>query len=107
MVTPTPVLIKVTGERTRLHVETEKIKSAWPEGKYDSLMLFWLRRWVFSLRGGSGLLLFHNFYRELHHYEAVSETVIIILLLFSQHLTKHQTPPHIHGAQNPSKLTVN
>ena len=52
MVTPTLALIKVTGEQTCLHVETEEIKSAWPEGNYDSLMLFWLRHWDFFWRGG-------------------------------------------------------
>lgn len=40
--TPTFALIKVSGERTSLRVETEEIKSTWPEGSYDSLMLFWL-----------------------------------------------------------------
>lgn len=43
--TPTLALIKVTGERTSLRVETEEIKSTWPEGNYDSLMLFWLWHW--------------------------------------------------------------
>lgn len=44
-------LIKVSGERTGLHVETGEIKSTWPEGNYDSLMLFWLCYWDILLRG--------------------------------------------------------
>lgn len=61
MATPTLTLIKVTGERTGLHVETEEIKSMWPGGNYDSLMLFWLWNWDFVSWGASSLLLFHNF----------------------------------------------
>lgn len=61
MVTPTLVLIKLSGERASLHVETEEIKSTWPEGNYDLLMLFWLCHWDFFTEGGSSLLLFHNF----------------------------------------------
>lgn len=49
--TPALVLIKLGAERTGLRVETEEIKSAWPEGNYDSLMLFWLCHWDFC-RGG-------------------------------------------------------
>lgn len=55
MATPTLALIKVPGERTSLRVETEEIKSTWPEGNYDSLMLFWHRVFFFFffvLRGG-------------------------------------------------------
>lgn len=51
MATPTLTLIKVTGERTSLRVETQEIKSMWPEGNYDSLMLFWLWSRDFFLRG--------------------------------------------------------
>lgn len=52
MATPTRALIKVTGERTILRVETEEIKSTWPEGNYDSLMLFWLWHRDFFPEGG-------------------------------------------------------
>lgn len=65
MVTPTLALIKVTGERTCLHVETDEIKSTRPEGNYDSLMLFWLRHWDF-FRGGVRVSSCFTTFQESH-----------------------------------------
>lgn len=84
--TPTLALIKVAAERTSLRVETEEIKSTWPEGNYDSLMLFWLWCWDFSfffLRGARVSSCFTTFQESHTVWGARNEEPSV----------KHQQPP--------------